>query len=116
MLHTALRLTREFHRMRQADLAADLGISRSYLSEVESGRKTVSIALLDRYAEVFDVPPSTFLLFKDTVVDPADKGRAARAKRLLKFFQWVTHENRDESSEKEADKEKIGAPQKAVHS
>lgn len=99
MLHTALRLTREFHRMKQVDLAVQLQISRSYLSEIESGRKPISVALLDRYAQVFNVPASTFLLFKDAVMEPTTKGQAVRAKRLLQFFQWVAHENTDEGSE-----------------
>jgi transcriptional regulator with XRE-family HTH domain len=100
MIHTALKLTREFYRMKQVDLANKLRVSRSYLSEIESGSKTISVALLDKYSQVFNVPASTFLLFKDTVVEPMDKGQAIQAKRLLKFFEWVAHEDDDEHRKK----------------
>lgn len=109
MLHTALRLTREFHRIRQVDLAAQLQISRSYLSEIESGSKSISIALLDKYSQIFNVPASTFLLFKEAVMEPANKRQAARAKRLLKFFEWVAHENNNEWPEEKTGKAKVRA-------
>ena len=108
MIHTALKLTREFHRMKQVDLADKLQVSRSYLSEIESGSKTISVALLDKYSQVFNVPASTFLLFKDTVVEPVDKAQAVRAERLLKFFEWVAHED-DEHREKKTRKTKARA-------
>ena len=109
MIHTALRLTREFHRMKQVNLASKLQVSRSYLSEIESGSKTISVALLDKYSQVFNVPASTFLLFKDTVVEPMDKAQAVRAERLLKFFEWVAHENDDERRRKKTRKTKARA-------
>ena len=95
--------------MKQVDLAEKLQISRSYLSEIESGTKTISVALLDKYSQIFKVPASTFLLFKDAVVEPANKGQADHAKRLLKFFEWVAHEDDDEYYEEESNKAKIGA-------
>lgn len=109
MIHTALRLTRQFYRMKQVDLANKLKVSRSYLSEIESGSKTISVALLDKYSQVFNVPASTFLLFKDTVVEPMDKGQAVRAERLLKFFEWVAHEDDDEHRERKTRKTKVRA-------
>ena len=91
MIYKALRLTREFHRMKQTELAKKLKISNSYLSEIEAGDKPVSLDILDKYSKVFDVPVSTFLLFKEQVVSPTDERRKARADRLLKFFEWVVH-------------------------
>ena len=98
MIHRALKLTREFHRMKQVDLAEKLQISKSYLSEIESGSKTITVALLEKYSEIFDIPASTFLLFKESVVEPVSKARSNRAARLLKFFEWVAQE--DDNSEK----------------
>jgi transcriptional regulator with XRE-family HTH domain len=109
MIHTALRLTREFHRLKQVDLANKLEVSRSYLSEIESGNKTISVALLDKYSQVFNVPASTFLLFKDSVMEPMDKAQAVRAERLLKFFEWVAQEDNDEHRKKKTRKAKVRA-------
>ena len=52
MFGEALRLVRSFHQITQSDLSKALGISRSYLSEVESNRKSpspVSYTHLDVY-------------------------------------------------------------------
>jgi len=95
--------------MKQVDLAEKLQISKSYLSEIESGNKTISVDLLDKYSQIFNVPASTFLIFKESVVKPMDKKQAARAARLLKFFEWVAHEDDYDYHEDEASKEKVGA-------
>ena len=100
MVHTAIKLTRQFHRMKQAELAKKLEISPSYLSELERGAKTISVDLLYKYSAIFDVPVDTFLRFSEssTEVDPR---RSERAEKLLAFLQWVARdEDRIDSEEK----------------
>lgn len=101
MIHKALRLAREFHRLKQVDLASKLQISTSYLSEIEAGKKPPSIDLLEAYSKVFCIPASTFLLFKEQMTDVGDERRVAKAKKMLEFFEWVVKEEDDEGSEKE---------------
>ena len=50
MLAQALRLIRVFHDVKQNELAARLGISKSHLSEIESGRKQPRLELIERYS------------------------------------------------------------------
>ena len=38
MLNQALRLIRTYHDFSQTELCAELGVSNSYLSEIESGK------------------------------------------------------------------------------
>jgi transcriptional regulator with XRE-family HTH domain len=102
MINRALRLAREFHRMKQADLAKRLKISPSYLSEIEAGKKPPTIELLNAYAEVFGVPASTFLLFQEQAEHPVDDKRQEKARKLLKFFEWVTHEEGESGDKAEA--------------
>ncbi|MFZ1062891.1 MAG: helix-turn-helix transcriptional regulator [Acidimicrobiales bacterium] len=50
---------REYRRMRdlsQAELAADLGVSRQTIIAIESGRYSPSLPLAFRIARFFDVP------------------------------------------------------------
>lgn len=65
MLNKALRLMRVFHDLTQKDLAEKLGISKSHLSEIESGKTTPTLSLLNRYSEVFDVPVSSIMFFSE---------------------------------------------------
>ncbi len=100
MINRALKLAREFHRLKQYELAKQLSISTSYLSEIESGDKPPSLQLLQTYARVFDVPASTFLLFDEQVIGSQDQKRKLRADRLLKFFEWVSGDPDDDEQDR----------------
>lgn len=113
MINRALRLAREFHRMKQVELAKRLNISTSYLSEIEAGKKPPTIELLDGYADVFGVPASTFMLFQEQMNGGDDTKRQEKARKLLQFFEWVTREE-DEGGEAEKAAQ-AGKPKKAIH-
>lgn len=98
MLHRALKTIREIHRLQQAEMAARLGISRSHLSEVEAGKKAVSMELLSRYADAFNVPASTFLSFSEAL-EGSSQERQANAKKLMSVLEWVM-ENDDGRTER----------------
>lgn len=54
MYDRALKLIRQYHRLSQAELADKLGLSRSFVSELEkAGGKKPSIDVLERYASFF---------------------------------------------------------------
>ncbi len=113
MVHKALKLTRQFYRMKQVDLASKLEISPSYLSEIEKGKKTISVDLLKQYAHVFDVPVETFLRFEPVAV-PNDPNRIARGNRVLKFFEWVAQDDDDDDPLDEHGTSKAGDTKKTV--
>jgi transcriptional regulator with XRE-family HTH domain len=114
MIHQALKLTREFHRMKQVDLAKKLDISTSYLSEIESGKKPVSVETIENYARVFGVPASTFFLFEEQVVTPVDARRKLRASKLVEFFAWVVEEDADEEGDGQEEVAEAGKAKEAV--
>lgn len=82
MLGEALRLIRVFHDMKATELAEQLGISASYLSEIEHERKTPSIALIEKYAEVFRTKPSSILLFHERLDDVTEEESASPLKKV----------------------------------
>lgn len=88
MISDALRLLRVYNKTSQSQLAKALGISKSYLSEIESGRKKVTIDLLSRYSSYFHVPLSALFFFAEELdrsrtVDRAQGAIALGALRLL---------------------------------
>lgn len=98
MINKALRISREFHRLKQKDLADRLGISPSYLSEIETGNKTPSLDLLEKYGKIFNVPPSTFLVFAEKSSGLCSSDAVSKnARRLLKFFEWVIEDEHDDN-------------------
>ncbi|SBP89856.1 Transcriptional regulator, Xre family [Thiomonas delicata] len=96
MLNRALRLLRTYHQFTQVELAKRLGISNSYLSELEKGDKTPGLDLLEKYSELFKMPVSSILLFSENIDDgrkPGTKLRVAAADKILRLLEWL--EERD---------------------
>ncbi|WP_084559391.1 helix-turn-helix domain-containing protein [Nitratidesulfovibrio termitidis] len=91
MLAEALRLLRVFHKVPQIELSEKLGISRSYLSEIESGKKKISLDLLEGYGRVFEVPVSSLLLFSEQMSKNSfsEKTRIFAAQKVLNIFKWI---------------------------
>lgn len=81
MFSQALKLLRRYQGLNQATLAKKLGVSRSYVSELESGNRTPSLDLLSRYADVFNVPVSSLVFFAEALEDKENlSGRIEKAK------------------------------------
>lgn len=92
MLKDALRLAREFHNLNQSQAAGRLGVSQSFLSEIESGNKTPSLDLLKKYSEAFDLPLSAFLRFLEVFDESKQRPEFEKkiAEKLIKMMKWVT--------------------------
>lgn len=69
MLHRALKIIRIFHNLSQKELSSLLNISRSHISEIESGKNRPSYDLLEKYSEVFEVPVSNLIFFSEHIDD-----------------------------------------------
>ena len=91
MMNKALRLVRVYHDLNQADAAARVGLSKSYVSEIESGNKKVTLEVLEKYANAFDIPVSSLMLFAEKAEEGcfADDARLYIAVKALKMLDWV---------------------------
>ena len=66
------------------------------MSEIESGKKSVGYELLEKYAELFDVPVSSLVFFSENLekVDSVpEKFRSVVADKILKIMEWVALRN-----------------------
>jgi transcriptional regulator with XRE-family HTH domain len=90
MLNKALKEIRLFHQLKQDELSKKLDISKSYLSELEAGKKTISLEILDKYSKVFSIPTSSLLLFSENLDSkPSSKSKVNFANKILKLIEWV---------------------------
>ena len=93
MVGEALRLLRIFNGYKSVELAEKLGISQSYVSEIENNKKQPTI--LDKYASVFEMKKSTLLLFAEALENDVEiqndkKQKVALAgMKLLKILERV---------------------------
>lgn len=91
MLSEALRLIRVFHDLKQIELAEKLGISSSYLSELESGTKVPSLELIERYSREFRIPTSAIMFFSEQL-PLARRGESAKtmiASKVLDLLRFI---------------------------
>ena len=92
MLGEALRLIRVFHDCKIRELAAALGLSASYISEIENGRKTPSMDTLKKYADYFDTTVSAIMFFAEDIERDKDTPLKATARqKLIRFLQIMEH-------------------------
>lgn len=103
MLHEALRLLRVFHDLSQKDLAAKLGVTKSYVSEIEAGKKIPTLQLLERYAQVYNMPLSSIMFFAENIgkEGAAEKARQFVSEKVLRLMAFIA-----ERSGKQDDDEK----------
>jgi transcriptional regulator with XRE-family HTH domain len=90
-LNEALRLIRVFHDMPRAEAIERLGISNSYLSEIENGKKPATLELVKKYSQVFNLPVSSIIFFSEKVEtgSASEKTRQVLAKKILKMLEWI---------------------------
>lgn len=92
MIHEALKYIRLFHRLKQNELAERLEVSRSFLSEIESGKKNPTLELLEKYADEFKISVSSIMFFEEKLENDslAEKMRVKSAKLVIKIFKWIS--------------------------
>lgn len=69
MLGNTLKRLRGIYGYSAKEMSELLSISSSYLSEIENGKKKVSMDLLERYSELFGLRVSTLMRFSEDYED-----------------------------------------------
>jgi transcriptional regulator with XRE-family HTH domain len=86
-MHEALRLLRVCHDLKSYELAEKLNISKSYLSEIENGKKNISLDLIKKYADIFKTTPSSILLFAESLEKNKSKNiKSFISKKMVQLF------------------------------
>lgn len=88
MLGDTLRLLRKLNGIKANQLANSLQISSTYLSELEHNKKNPTLDLIKRYAEYFDLKPSTILFFDEKCENDSEIRKNIRH-AMLKFLEAV---------------------------
>lgn len=92
MIHRTLKAIRKFHGISQADLASELNISKSYLSELEAGKKTVSYSFIEDFSRYFDIPTSSLVYISEHIENPekvSKKFKLFATSKLISILEWI---------------------------
>jgi transcriptional regulator with XRE-family HTH domain len=96
MINRALKIIRQFHDLKQVELAEKLDISKSHLSEIESGKKPTSLDLLQRYSDIFDIPVSSLVFFSENIGNKelsSSKFKKVVANKIVNVMEWFIDKN-----------------------
>jgi transcriptional regulator with XRE-family HTH domain len=99
--YRALKLIRQYHRLSQVEVARELGLSKSFISElVKKGGKKPSVDVLERYAAFFKIPLSSLLLFAESTSDKKvrERVRTYAGDKVLRMLEWLEETSRSEKS------------------
>jgi transcriptional regulator with XRE-family HTH domain len=91
MINDALRLVRLYWGLSQQQLAETVSVSQSVVSDIESGKKEVSLDLLERYSQALGVRMSQLLFFAEQIEgEPVQtRGKLFIAERVLKLLEML---------------------------
>ena len=91
MLNEALRLVRVFHDLNKTQTADRVGLSKSYITELERGDKKVTMEVLEKYADGFSIPLSSLVFFAEQAANPSatEKTRSFVVGKTLKMLDWI---------------------------
>jgi len=68
-LSEALRLLRIYSDISQGDMALNLNFQYNVLSQIESGRRGITLKTLDKYALFFDIKVKDITFFAEQIKD-----------------------------------------------
>jgi transcriptional regulator with XRE-family HTH domain len=100
LVNESLRIIRLYWGKTQAELARDLGVSQSYISEIEKAKREVTLDLLGKYSRALNVPMSSLLLFSEAV-DGAPKlsrGKLFVADKVISLLKKLIPDDIDKAS------------------
>jgi XRE family transcriptional regulator, regulator of sulfur utilization len=72
-LGTSLKLLRKSRNLKQNELCKEIGISTTYMSQVEKGTREPSLQLLRKFSDFYEAPLPVLLWFSLSEKDIADE-------------------------------------------
>ena len=89
MIGDVLKRTRAIYGFKASEMSSILGISASYLSEIENNKKQPSLELLEKYADVYGIRLSSLILLSESMEDAekAGKGTVFIRKMMLRLIR-----------------------------
>ncbi|MFR1561099.1 MAG: helix-turn-helix domain-containing protein [Oscillospiraceae bacterium] len=101
MIGDVLKRTRTIYGYKANEMSSALGISASYLSEIENNKKQPSLELLEKYADIYGIRLSSLILLSESMEDAekAGKGTAFIRNMMAHLIQSMSKTASDPDEE-----------------
>ncbi len=83
MIGEVLKRLRTIYGYKAVEMSEKLGISASYLSEIENGKKQPSLDHLKKYADLFGIKLSSLILLSESYEEAQKEGRGSALIRSM---------------------------------
>jgi transcriptional regulator with XRE-family HTH domain len=92
LINEALRLARLYWGFSQVDMSERLNVSQSTVSEIEKGKKPVSLKLLEKYSKALNVKMSKLMFFAEELEGnlPPTRGKLIIASSVLRILDELS--------------------------
>ena len=103
MIGETLKRTRNIYGMTASKMSTELGISPSYLSEIENGKKQPSLELLEKYSKIYGIKLSSLILLSESIEEAKQKkdGSAFIRRLMLNLINGLSESLEDVTREEQ---------------
>lgn len=101
MIGDVLKRTRAIYGYKANEMSSALGISASYLSEIENNKKQPSLELLEKYADIYGIRLSSLILLSENIenAEKAGKGTIFVRNMMMHLIQSMSKAASDSDEE-----------------
>lgn len=92
-----LKKIRTIYGYTAKEMSSHLGISPSYLSEIENNKKRPSLDLLEKYSEIFEIKVSSIIAMSENYDDDI-KNKKGINKVMVNFMNFMAGLHDDENN------------------
>ncbi|MFR6663126.1 MAG: helix-turn-helix domain-containing protein [Gemmiger sp.] len=101
MIGEVLKRTRVIYGYKASEMSAKLGISASYLSEIENNKKPPSLEILQKYADFYGIRLSSLILLSENMdeAEKSGKGTVFIRNMMMHLIQSMSETTSDPDEE-----------------
>ncbi|WP_138226515.1 helix-turn-helix domain-containing protein [Paenibacillus algicola] len=103
MIGEVLKRTRTIYGYNATEMSLKLGISKSYLSEIENNKKQPSLEILQKYSDIYGIKLSSLILLSEDYNDASKTSNSQEfvKKLMMRFINFMSKERDDDDTNKE---------------
>ena len=103
MLYRIIKHLRNYHALSTTNMAKNLNVPISQVSEMENQTRPVTLTTLEKYAEFLRFPTPTWIMLLNDLDDGVlDIDTSAFPERLQQYSNWLKAHKNDELANAEA--------------
>ena len=100
MLHRAVKIFRQYHGLSQIQVATSIGITKTEVIQIESGKRPISEEEMISYSKLFDIPASSLVFFSESINSKrkSEKFKKIVGNQFLDITEWLNNRGKEKQN------------------